>query len=69
MKGYVWEDSVYHDKFMKLEAVKPVKSCLAEKDLQAKEHFQNIILPEKLIEKEPEQVKKKEKSEEEDKKE
>lgn len=52
VKGYVFEDQVYHDQFMRLEAVKPVKSCLAAADIDAKEHFQNIILPEKLIQKE-----------------
>ena len=33
IKGYVEEDKVYRDRFMRLEAVKPVKACLAQKDL------------------------------------
>ena len=34
---------------MKLEALKPVKSCLTQADLNARENFQNILLPEKLL--------------------
>ena len=50
------EDEVFNDKFIKVEAVKAVKSCLAEAELGAKENFQNIILPEKLIKHEPKTV-------------
>lgn len=57
VKGQLLEDEVFKDKFIKVEAVKAVKSCLADADLDAKENFQNIILPEKLIKHEPKTVK------------
>lgn len=39
VKGQMMEDDVFRDKFIKVEAVKAVKSCLTEVDLEARENF------------------------------